>query len=105
MWFYNLIDNPDVIFIDYTKDKIMDFMEDNYPEDLNYMSTFVKDTALKEEFNKYVRKHHIYPPWYSTTTVTMSESDADMKEVFGLFIAVVSQLMGPDGNKPDEIQR
>ena len=69
------------------------------------MSTFVKDTALKEEFNKYVRKHHIYPPCYSTTTTTTTKSDDDVKEVFGLFFAFVSWLVGPDGNEPDEIQR
>ena len=80
-------------------------MEDNYLEDLDYMSTFVKDTTLKEEFNKYVRKHNIYPLCFSTITATMTKSDADVKEVSNLFIAVVSQLMGPDGNEPDEIER
>ena len=65
MWFYNLIENPDAIFKDYTKTEIMDFMEDNYPEDLDYMSTYVKKTDLKEEFKQYVRKHNIYPPFYS----------------------------------------
>ena len=30
----------------------MDFMEDNYPEDLDYMSTYVEETDLKEEFKK-----------------------------------------------------
>ena len=105
LWFYNLIGNPNVIFIDYTKNRIIDFMEDNYPKDLNYMSTFVKDTALKEEFNKYVRKHYIYLPCYTITSTTMTKSDNDVKELFGLFIAVVSLLMGPDGNEPDEIER
>ena len=90
MWFYNLIDNSDVIFIDYTKAEIIDFMENNYPEDLNYMSTFVKDTDLKEEFNKHIRKHHIYPPCYTITTTVVTKSDGNMKELFGLFIAVVS---------------
>ena len=28
-----------------------------------------------------------------------------MKEVFGLFIAIVFQLMRPDGNEPDEIEK
>ena len=60
-------------FIDYTKPEKMDFMEDNYPEDLDYMSTFVKDTALKEEFNKYARKHNIYPPSCSITPTTMEK--------------------------------
>ena len=59
MWFYNMIENPDIIFKDYNKHEIMNFMEDNYPEDLEYMSTFVEETSLKEEFNKYVRKHKI----------------------------------------------
>ena len=49
-WFYNLIEYPDAIFMDYTKPEITEFIEDNYPEDLDYMSTFVKETALKEEF-------------------------------------------------------
>ena len=41
-WFYNMIENPDIILKDYTKHEIMDFMEDNYPEDLDHMSTFVE---------------------------------------------------------------
>ena len=80
-------------------------MEDNYPEDLDYMSTYIEDTDLKEEFQKYVKKHNIIPPPYSVTTTTMEKQDGDVKEVFGLFIAVVSRLMGPDGNEPEEIDR
>ena len=104
-WFYNMIENPDIIFKDYTKHEIMNFMEDNYPEDLEYMSTFVEETDLKEEFYKYVRKHKIYPPTYSVSNRTMEKQDNDVKEVFGLFIAVVSRLMGPDGHEPKEIER
>ena len=100
-----MIENPDTIFKDYTKHEIMDFMEDNYPEDLDYMSTYVEGTDLKEEFKKYVRKHNIFPPTYSVTNTTMATQDDDVKEVFGLFIAVVSRLMGPYGDEPKEIER
>ena len=79
-------------------------MEDNYLEDLDYMSIYVLETDLKEEFKKYVRKHKIFPPTYSVTNKTMKKQDDDVKEVFGLFIAVVSRLMGPDGDEPKEIE-
>ena len=58
-WFYNLIENPEVIFKDYTKPEIMDFMEDNYPEDFDHMSTYIENIVLKEEFQNYVKKHNI----------------------------------------------
>ena len=35
----------------------------------------------------------------------MPTQDDDVKEVFGLFIAVVSRLMGMDGDEPKEIER
>ena len=65
-------------------------MEDNYPKDLDYMSTYMKETDLKEVFKKYVQKHNIYPPSYSVTDTTMQTQDDDVQEVFELFIAVVS---------------
>ena len=80
-------------------------MEDNYPEDLDYMSNYIEEKDLKEEFQKYVKKHNIIPPSYSVTTTTMKKQDDDLKEIFGLFIAVVSRLMGPDGNEPEKIDR
>ena len=49
-------------------------MEDNYPEDLDYMSTYIVDTDLKEEFQKYVKKHNIIPPPYSVTTTAMKKT-------------------------------
>ena len=104
-WFYNLIENPDTIFKDYTKPEIMYFMEDNYPEDLDYMFTYVETTDLKEIFKKYVRKHNIFPPSYSVINTTMPTQGDDVKEIFGMFITVVSRLMGPDGDEPKEIER
>ena len=70
-WFYNLLENPEVIFKDYTKSEIIDFIEDNYPEDLDYMSTYIEEKDLKQEFQQYVKKHSIIPPSYSVTTTTM----------------------------------
>ena len=65
-------------------------MEDNYPEDLDYMSTYVEEMDLKEEFKNYVWKHNVFPLTYSVTNTTMPTQDDDVEEVFGLFIAVVS---------------
>ena len=39
------------------------------------------------------------------TNKTMEKSDNDMKEIFGLFICVVSRLTGPEGDQPEEIGR
>ena len=33
------------------------------------------------------------------------KNDNDVKDLFGLFIAIVSRLMGPEGNEPNKIQR
>ena len=60
----------------------MDFMEDNYPEDLDYMSTYIEETDLKEEFKKYVKKHNIFPPPYSVTSTTMQKQDDDVKVTY-----------------------
>ena len=65
----------------------------------------MEKSDLKEEFKKYVRKRKIFPPTYSVTNTTMPTQDNDGKEVFGLFIAVVSWLMGPDIDEPKEIER
>ena len=103
-WFDNLIKNPELMFQDYSKDKILEFMENNYPDDYDHMSSFLDQESLKEEFTKYVRENGIIPP-VTTTNKTMKKNDDDMKEVFGLFHCVVSRLMGPEGDQPEEIGR
>ena len=103
-WFDNLIKNPELMFQDYSKEKILEFMENNYPDDYDHMSSFLDQESLKEEFTKYVRENGIIPP-VTTTNKTMKKNDDDMKEVFGLFHCVVSRLMGPEGDQPEEIGR
>ena len=75
----------------------MEFMENNYPDDFDHMSSFLDQESLKEEFTKYVRENRIIPP-VTMTNITMEKNYDDMKEVFGLFYFVVSRLMGPEGD-------
>lgn len=35
-WFYNLIENPELMFEDYNEGEIMKFIENNYPDAFDY---------------------------------------------------------------------
>ena len=77
------------MFQDFSKEKIMEFMENNYADDFDHMSSFLDQESLKEEFTKYVRENEIIPP-VTMTNITMDKNHDDMKEVIGLFHFVVS---------------
>ena len=53
-WFYNLIEHPELMFEDYTKEEMMEFVENTYPDDFDCIASYLDNKSLKEEFTKYI---------------------------------------------------